>query len=108
VHPLLAGVERLRVAVHFGAKLLQSALLDFGQGVPRVLVVLNPTAGKQSLRALDMQATVDHEEFFHFQHGEGRRKMIERLAAAHGAGELPDYLFEFVDSLRMRTTRTTS
>jgi Nucleotidyltransferase domain len=97
-----------RVAVHFGAKLLQWALLDFGQGVPRVLVVLNPTAGKQSLRALDMQATVDHEEFFHFQHGEGRRKMIERLAAAHAAGELPDYLFEFVDSLRMRTTRTTS
>jgi hypothetical protein len=35
------------------------------QGVPRVLVVLNPTAGKQSLCALDMQATVDHEEFFH-------------------------------------------
>jgi hypothetical protein len=97
-----------RVAVHFGAKLLKWALLDFGQGVPRVLVVLNPTAGKQSLRVLDMQATVDHEEFFHFQHGEGRRKMIERLAAAHGAGELPDYLLEFVDSLRMRTTRTTS
>jgi hypothetical protein len=97
-----------RVAVHLGAKLLQWALLDFGQGVPRVLVVLNPTAGKQSLRVLDMQATVDHEEFFHFQHGEGRRKLIERLAAAHGAGELPDYLLEFVDSLRMRTTRTTS
>jgi hypothetical protein len=97
-----------RVAVHFGAKLLRWALLDFGQGVPRVVVVLNPTAGKQSLRALDMQATVDHEEFFHFQHGKGRRKMIERLAAAHRAGELPDYLFEFVDSLRMRTTRTTS
>jgi hypothetical protein len=34
--------------------------------------------------------------------------MIERLAADHGAGELPHYLFEFVDSLRMRTTRTTS
>jgi hypothetical protein len=69
---------------------------------------LNPTARKQTLRALDMQATVDHEEFFHFQHGEGRRKMIERLAAAFRAGELPDYLFEFVDTLRMRTTRTTS
>ena len=55
-----------------------------------------------------MRATVDHEEFFHFQHGEGRRKMIERLAAAHRAGELPDYMLEFVDSLRMRTTRTTS
>jgi hypothetical protein len=53
-------------------------------------------------------ARVDHEEFFHFQHGEGRRKMIERLAAAHRAGELPDYILEFVDSLRMRTTQTTS
>lgn len=70
-----------RVAVHFGAKLLQWewALFDFGQGIPRVLVVLNPTARKQSLRALDMRARVDHEEFFHFQHGEGRRRMIERL-----------------------------
>jgi hypothetical protein len=97
-----------RVAVHFGAKLLQWALFDFGQGIPRVLVVLNPTARKQSLRALDMRARVDHEEFFHFQHGEGRRKMIERLAAAHRASELPDYTLEFVDSLRMRTTRTTS
>jgi hypothetical protein len=97
-----------RVAVHFGAKLLQWALFDVGQGIPRVLVVLNPTARKQSLRALDMRATVDHEEFFQFQHGEGRRKMIERLAAAHRAGELPDYMLEFVDSLRMRTTRTTS
>jgi hypothetical protein len=75
---------RPRVAVHFGAKLLQWALFDFGQGIPRVLVVLNPTAGKQSLRALDMQATVDHEEFFHFHHGEGRRKMIERGISANG------------------------
>jgi len=97
-----------RLAVHFGAKLLQWALFDFGQGIPRVLVVLNPTARKQSLRALDMRATVDHEEFFHFQHGEGRRKMIERLAAAHCAGELPDYMLEFVDSLRTRTARTAS
>jgi hypothetical protein len=38
----------------------------------------------------------------------GRRRMIERLAAAYGAGELPDYMLEFVDSLRTRTTRTTS
>src|SRR5262249_57733346 len=45
-----------------------------------------------------MQATVDHEEFSHFEQGEGGRKMIERLAAAHGAGDPPDYLFEFVDS----------
>jgi Nucleotidyltransferase domain len=97
-----------RVAVHFGAKLLQWALFDFGQGIRRVLVVLNPTAGKQSLRALDMQATVDHEEFFHFQHGEGRRKMIERLAAAHRAGELPDYMHEFVDTLGTRATSATT
>jgi hypothetical protein len=93
-----------RVAVHFGAKLLKWALFDFGQGIPRVLVALNPTARKQSLRALDMQAMVDHDEFFHFQHGEGRREMIERLAAAHRAGELPDDMVEFVDTLRTRAT----
>ena len=29
------------VAVHFGAKLLKWALLDFGRGIPRVLLVLN-------------------------------------------------------------------
>jgi hypothetical protein len=97
-----------RVAVHVGAKLLQWALFDFGQGIPRVLIVLNPTAHKQTLRALDMRARVDHEEFFHFQHGDGRRRMVERLAAAYGAGELPDYMLEFVDSLRMRATRTAS
>jgi hypothetical protein len=33
--------------------------------------------------------------------------MIERLAAAYGAGEPPDYMLEFVDSLRTRTTRAT-
>ena len=97
-----------RVAIHFGAKLLQWALFDFGQGIPRVLVVLNPTASKQSLRALDMQAKVDHEEFFHFQHGEGRQKMIERLAAAHRAGELPEYMCQFVDTLGTRATSATS
>jgi hypothetical protein len=69
---------------------------------------LNPTSRTQTLRALDMRARVDREQFFHFQHGEGRREMIKRLAAAYRAGELPDYLFEFVDTLRMRTTRTTS
>jgi len=90
------------VAVHFGAKLLQWAMFDFGQGTPRVLVVLNPTARKQTLRALDMRATVGHDEFFEFQHGAGRRKLIERLAAAHSAGELPDYMLEFVNSLRTR------
>jgi hypothetical protein len=91
-----------RVAVHFGAKLLQWAMFDFGQGTPRVLVVLNPTARKQTLRALDMRATVDREEFFQFQHGDGRLKLIERLAVAHRAGELPDYMLEFVDSLKTR------
>jgi hypothetical protein len=49
-----------------------------------------------------MRATVDREEFFQFQHGDGRLKLIERLAAAHRAGELPDYMLEFVDSLRTR------
>jgi hypothetical protein len=58
-----------RVAVHFGAKLLQWAMFDFGQGIPRVLVVLNP---------------------------------------AYRAGELPDYLLEFVDSLKTRAKRPTS
>ena len=37
-----------------------------------------------------MQATVDREEFFGFQHGEGRLKLIERLAAAYRAADLPD------------------
>jgi Nucleotidyltransferase domain len=97
-----------RVAVHFGAKLLKWATLDFGQGIPRVLVVLNPTARRQTLRALDMQATVDREEFFAFQHGDGRLKLIERLAAAYRAGELPDYMLEFVDSLRTRAKQPTS
>jgi hypothetical protein len=97
-----------RVAVHFGAKLLQWALFDFGQGIPRVLVVLNPTARKQTLRALDASAAVDREEFFAFQHGDGRLKLIERLAAAYRAGELPDYMLEFVDSLRMATKQPTS
>jgi hypothetical protein len=97
-----------RVAVHFGAKLLQWAMFDFGQGIARVLVVLNPTARNQTLRALDMRATVDREEFFAFQHGDGRLRMIDRLAVAYRSGELPDYMLEFVDSLRMRTARTTS
>jgi hypothetical protein len=69
---------------------------------------LNPTARKQTLRALDMRATVDREEFFQFQHGDGRLKAIERLAAAYRAGDLPDYLLEFVDSLRARAKQRTS
>jgi hypothetical protein len=62
------------VAVQFGGKLLEWALLDFGQGTPRVLVVLNPTAHKQTLRALDMRAIADRDQFFNFQHGDGRLK----------------------------------
>ena len=73
-----------------------------------MLVVLNPTARKQALRALDMRAIIDREEFFRFQHGDGRLQLIERLAAAYRAGELPDYMLEFVDSLATRTTRATS
>jgi hypothetical protein len=76
--------------------------------IPRVLVVLNPTAREQALRALDIWATVDREEFFGFQHGEARLKLIERLAAAYRAGDLPDYMLEFVDSLRTRATPATS
>jgi Nucleotidyltransferase domain len=97
-----------RVAVHFGAKLLQWALFDFGQGTPRVLVVLNPTARQHRLRALDMRAAVDPDEFFEFQHGDGRLKLIERLASAYRAGELPDYMLEFVDSLKTRANPATS
>jgi hypothetical protein len=73
-----------------------------------VLVVLNPNASKQPLRALDMRATVDRDEFFRFQHGDGRLKLIEELAAAYRADELPDYMLEFVDSVRTHTARTTS
>jgi hypothetical protein len=97
-----------RVAVHFGARLLQWAMFDFGQGIPRVLVILNPTARTQTLRALDMRATFDRDEFFQFQHGDGRWGLIERLAAAYCAGELPDYMLEFVDSLRRQAMPATS
>jgi hypothetical protein len=83
-------------------------LFDFGQGIPRVLVVVNPSARKQTLHALDMRATVDRDQFFGFQHGDSRLKLIERLAAAYRAGELPDYMLELVDSLRTPTTRTVS
>ena len=58
---------------------------------------------QQTVRALDMRPTVDREEFFGFQHGDARLKLIERLAAADRVGELPDYILEFVDSLRTRT-----
>jgi hypothetical protein len=68
---------------------------------------LNVTARGQTLGALDMRATADREDF-QFQHGDGRLKLIERLAAAYRAGELPGYMLEFVDSLGTPTTRTTS
>jgi hypothetical protein len=55
-----------------------------------------------------MRATVDREEFFGFQHGDGRLQLIERLAAAYRAGELPDYMLEFVESLKTRATAATS
>jgi hypothetical protein len=90
---------RPRVAVHFGGKLLQWAMFDFGQGRPRVLVVLNPASRKQMLRALDMRAVAGRDEFFNFQRGDGRLKLIERLAAADRDSQLPDYMREFVDSL---------
>ena len=83
-------------------------MFDFGQGTPRVLVVLNPTVRKQTVRGLDMRATVDREEFLQFQYGDGRLKLIECLAAPDRAGELPDYMLEFVDSLRTRAEQTTS
>lgn len=96
---------RPAVAVHFGVKLLRWAMFDFGQGTPRVLAVLNPTARKQTLRALDMRAVADRDEFFNLQHGDGRLKLIERLAAAERADELADYMREFVDSLRPSASR---
>jgi hypothetical protein len=40
--------------------------------------------------------------------GDGRLKLIERLAAAYRAAELPDYMLEFVDSLRTRAKQPTS
>jgi hypothetical protein len=82
-------------------------MFDFGQGTPRVLVVLNPRARKQTLRALDMRATAGRDEFFEFQHRDGRLKLIERLAAADRAGELPHCMLEFVDSLRTRAANST-
>jgi hypothetical protein len=61
-----------------------------------------------TLRALDMRATVDREELFQFQYGEGRTNLIERLVVAYRADELPDYMLEFVDSLRTRVKSASS
>jgi hypothetical protein len=55
-----------------------------------------------------MRARAGRDEFFGFQHGEGRLKLIERLAAAYRAGDLPEHMLEFVDSLRTRATPATS
>ncbi len=49
-----------------------------------------------------MRALVDRDEFFNFQHGDERLKLVEGMAAADLAGELPDYMREFVNSLRTR------
>jgi hypothetical protein len=38
----------------------------------------------------------------HVANGDGRLKLIERLTAAYHAGESPDYVGEFVDSLKTR------
>ncbi len=69
---------------------------------------MNPTANKQTLCALDMRATVAGEEFFAFQHGDGRLKLIQRLAVAYSTGQLAYYMVAFVDSLRSRSTQPTS
>jgi hypothetical protein len=42
-----------------------------------------PPLGRSRNPRLVMRATVDREEFFAFQHGDGRSKLIERLAAAY-------------------------
>jgi hypothetical protein len=55
-----------------------------------------------------MRATVDREEVFAFQHGDGRSKLIERLAAAYRAGELPDHMVEFVASPATRVDQPIS
>jgi hypothetical protein len=89
-------------------KYLRWAMMDFGQETPRVLVVSNPTARKQMLSALDLRATVHRNEFFEFHYGDGRRELIERLAAAYRAGELRDHMHEFVDSIRTRAKSQSS
>src|SRR5262249_40215586 len=68
----------------------------------------DPAARRQTFRRLEMHATVAGGEFFGLQHGDGRLNLIESLAAAYRAGELPEYTLEFVDSLRTRATPDTS
>jgi hypothetical protein len=69
---------------------------------------LEPNSPQADASRARQRATVDREEFSQLQHGDGRLKLIERLAAAHRAGELPDYMLEFVGSLRTRATPATS
>jgi hypothetical protein len=80
------------VTVHFEARRLQIALGHFSHGVPRVILVLNPSARKQPLRALDMRATADEEAFSDFRRPSGKALMRERLEAARLACELPEHL----------------
>lgn len=52
--------------------------------------------------ALDLQARVDRRAFFEIGEAESQEKMRERLFEAALAGELPDYMLEYVKLLRMR------
>jgi predicted nucleotidyltransferase len=95
---------RPRVSVHFGGRLLEWAMLALGQGTPRVLVVLNPTARKQPVLALDVRAVVDRNEFFEFQYGGAKRELLERVLEAERSGTLPDYMHDLAESVRARLT----
>lgn len=79
-------------AVYFGARWLHVHLpTDLGYGVPRVVVVLNPTARRTPLQALDIRARVDKETFSELDE-DGWAAMRERIAQAAHTGRLPDYL----------------
>jgi hypothetical protein len=52
-----------------------------------------------------MRALVDSDELFALQHGDGRKELMERLASAAHAGELPEYMREFVDSVSAHAER---
>lgn len=72
----------------------------------------HPAARRHSIRSRDgasrLKALYDADELFEFQYGDGRTRLIERLAVAYRDGELPDYMLEFVDSLRTRATHASS
>jgi hypothetical protein len=78
-----------RIAGHLWRQVAPVGDVRLLPGMPPVLVVLNPTARTQRLRALDLRATFDRDEFFAFQHGDGRLKLIERLTAAYPRRSLP-------------------